>query len=85
MKETIQKARGLDTAALNQQLKESGEQMFRLRFQMSMGQTEGLKKLRELRKETARMQTVVRERELGIAPAAAAVDPAKKTKAKKSK
>ena len=46
MKENADKVRALDTAALDKQLKESAEQMFRLRFQMSMGQTEGLKKVR---------------------------------------
>ena len=56
------------------------EQMFRLRFQMSMGQTDGLKKLRKLRKERARMLTVLRERELGQAVTPAA-KPVKATKA----
>jgi large subunit ribosomal protein L29 len=40
------------------------EQMFRLRFQMSMGQMDGLKKLRAMRKDRARMLTILREREL---------------------
>ena len=91
MKENAQNARGLDSAALSSQLKESADQMFRLRFQMSMGQTEGLKKLRNLRKERARMLTVLRQRELGIDKPAepvkkvAAKAPVKKTaKAKKS-
>jgi len=86
MKENIQTARALDTAAIETQLKDSSEQMFRLRFQMSMGQTEGLKKMRELRKERARMQTVLRERELGIVREAAAPAKAKgkKPAAKKS-
>ena len=39
------------------------EQMFRLRFQWAMGQTETLKKMRELRKDRARMQTIFREKE----------------------
>ena len=78
MKENADKARGLDEAELNKQLRDSAEQLFRLRFQMSMGQMEGLKKLRSLRKERARMLTVLRERELhrepvlkpaGVAPA----------------
>ena len=42
--------------------REIEEQMFRLRFQMSMGQTEGLKKYRELRKDRARMLSILRER-----------------------
>jgi large subunit ribosomal protein L29 len=70
MKENADKARGLDAAELNKQLRDSAEQRFRLRFQMSMGQMEGLKKYRSLRKERARMLTVLRERELKIEPAA---------------
>ena len=67
MKENADKARALDTAEIEKQLRESKEQMFRLRFQMSMGQAEGLKKVRSLRKERARMLTVLRERELAAA------------------
>ena len=67
MKENADKARVLDTTELAKQLREGQEQMFRLRFQMSMGQTDGLKKLRSLRKERARMLTVQREREIGRA------------------
>jgi large subunit ribosomal protein L29 len=64
MKENADKARGLDEAELHKQLRDSKEQMFRLRFQMSMGQMDGLKKVRALKKERARMLTVLREREL---------------------
>jgi large subunit ribosomal protein L29 len=46
--------------------KTSGEQLFRLRFQVSMGQNDGVKKLRQLRKEIAQIKTVSRERELGV-------------------
>ncbi len=38
------------------------DQLFRLRFQMSMGQSESIKKLRQLRKDIARVKTLVRER-----------------------
>ena len=69
MKENADKARGLDAAELAKQLRESDEQVFRLRFQLSMGQMEGVKKLRSLRKERARMLTVLRERELDREPA----------------
>jgi large subunit ribosomal protein L29 len=73
MKENADKARSLDSAELKRELKESAEQMFRLRFQMSMGQMDGLAKVRKLRRERARMLTVLRERELsGEAPAVAA-------------
>jgi len=59
--------RGLDPAEMQQKLAEIGEQTFRIRFQMSMGQTEGLRKLREMRKEKARLLTYLRERELETA------------------
>jgi large subunit ribosomal protein L29 len=64
MKENADRARGLDAAELNKQLHEHREQIFRLKFQMSMGQMEGLKKVRSLKKERARMLTVLREREM---------------------
>jgi large subunit ribosomal protein L29 len=56
--------RGLDTAELKKQLAEGDENMFRLRFQMSMGQMEGIKKLRELKKDRARILTVMRQTEI---------------------
>jgi len=79
MKVNADKARGLDAAELTKQLREASEQMFRLRFQLSMGQADGLTKLRNLRKERARMLTIQRERELGKADTPAA----KPVKAKK--
>ena len=71
MKENAERARALDTNEIDKQMRESNEQMFRLRFQMRMGQMEGLKKYRTLRKERARMLTVLRERELHPDTAAA--------------
>jgi large subunit ribosomal protein L29 len=59
-----QKVRDLDDKELRNQLRDMDEQMFRLQFQMNMGQTDGLKKLRGLRKDRARMMTILREREL---------------------
>jgi large subunit ribosomal protein L29 len=58
------KLRQLDTNELNSQLREMDETMFRLRFQMGMGQMDGLKKLRELKRDRARIMTLLREREL---------------------
>ncbi|HVC91286.1 MAG TPA: 50S ribosomal protein L29, partial [Acidobacteriaceae bacterium] len=66
------------------QAHQSAEQIFRLRFQMKMGQNEGLKKLRELKKDIARIKTVERQRELGIATQVNATEPAAKRKVKKS-
>jgi len=69
------KIRDLDTAELNKQLADMREQTFRLQFQMKMGATDPLKKYRQLRRDRARMLTILREREIagdpGPAPAAA--------------
>lgn len=62
-----EKLRELDDRELNNQVKEIREQLFRLRFQMSMGQADGLKKRRELRKDQARILSILRERELKAA------------------
>jgi large subunit ribosomal protein L29 len=59
------KIRELDSNEITTQIKEQQEQAFRLRLQLGMGQADGLKKYRALRKDRARMLTVQRERELG--------------------
>jgi large subunit ribosomal protein L29 len=56
--------RALDDKELATKANEMDDQIFRLKFQMSLGQMEGLKKYRELRKDRARLNTVRREREL---------------------
>jgi len=56
--------RELETGEIQTQLTDMEAQLFRLKFQMSMGQTEGLKKVRNMRKDRARMLTALREREL---------------------
>lgn len=58
------KVREIDSTDLKRQLDDLKEQSFRLRFQLTMGQTDGLKKLRAIKKDRARMLTVLREREL---------------------
>jgi large subunit ribosomal protein L29 len=63
----IEKIRELDEKEIGAQLKDADEQMFRLRFQLKMGQTDGVKKLRETRKAKARMLTVLSERKKGAA------------------
>ncbi len=57
-----EKIRELESAELEKQVKDMQETMFRLRFQMSLGQTDGLKKYRESKKDRARILTVLRER-----------------------
>jgi large subunit ribosomal protein L29 len=54
----------LDDRELAQQLGETEEKLFRIKFQMAMGQTDGLKRYRELKKDRARILTIRREREL---------------------
>jgi large subunit ribosomal protein L29 len=58
------KLRGLDPAEMQNKLGEMAEQSFRIRFQISMGQSEGVKKMRENRKDRARLLTYLRENEL---------------------
>ncbi|HYW47898.1 MAG TPA: 50S ribosomal protein L29 [Bryobacteraceae bacterium] len=59
-----QKVRDLDDNELRQQLSEMDEQLFRLTFQMAIGQMDGLKKVRAMKKDRARINTILREREL---------------------
>jgi len=63
--ERLKKMRDLSDDELKHQENEMKEQMFRLRFQWSMGQTETLKKMRELRKDQARVQTILRDKVKG--------------------
>ena len=58
------KVREIDNTELKRQSGDLREQAFRLRFQLTMGQTDGLKKLRAIRKDRARMLTILRDREL---------------------
>jgi large subunit ribosomal protein L29 len=54
--------RGLSTEELQQRAKELEDQSFRLRIQKSMGQTESANKLRPMRRQLARIQTLLREK-----------------------
>jgi large subunit ribosomal protein L29 len=74
----------LDPEELLQQEHQAAEQVFRLRFQMRMGQNEGLKKLRELKKDLARIKTVQRQRELGETGPTATPEAAPKRKPRKA-
>jgi len=62
----VEKLRNLTDAELLHQQQELNDQLFRLKFQLKMGQTESLTKIRGLRKDVARVHTVIREKELGI-------------------
>ena len=56
------KVRDLDSKELGVQLHDITGQLFHLRFQMRMGQMDGLKKYRALRKDRARILTVLGQR-----------------------
>jgi len=62
----VEKLRNLTDAELLHQQRELNDQLFRLKFQMKMGQTESLNKVRGLRKDVARIKTIQREKELGL-------------------
>lgn len=67
---SAEELRQLGTEELQTKLKESKEELFNLRFQAATGQLESHGRLTAVRKEIARIYTVLRERELGIGGAA---------------
>ena len=64
MARRVEKFREMNAGELEIQQRELSEQVFRLRFQIAAGQAEGLKKMREARKDLARVKTLLRETEL---------------------
>jgi large subunit ribosomal protein L29 len=64
MTKRVEKFREMKAEELQLQQRELAEQIFRLRFQLTTGQSEGLKKLREAKKDLARVKTLLREAEL---------------------
>ena len=65
---SAEKLRNLSDAELIAKQRELSDQLFRLKFQMKMGQTESLKKIRDLRRDLARMKTIAHGRTLGLEP-----------------
>ncbi|HEY7910614.1 MAG TPA: 50S ribosomal protein L29 [Blastocatellia bacterium] len=59
--------RELSEEELRGRVNELKEQIFRMRFKLSLGNTDVVKQLRESRKDLARVRTLLRERELGVA------------------
>jgi large subunit ribosomal protein L29 len=64
MARRVEKFREMNKNELEIQQRELAEQVFRLRFQLTTGQTEGLKRLREAKRDLARVKTLLREQEL---------------------
>jgi large subunit ribosomal protein L29 len=61
------KVRNLTDAELQHQGQDLADQLFKLKFQLNMGQTESLKKMRGLRKDIARVKTILGERQRAAA------------------
>lgn len=58
--------RGLSDEELKAKSEESARELFNLRFRRGTGQTENSAKLRRLRRDLARVKTILRERQLGL-------------------
>jgi large subunit ribosomal protein L29 len=69
MPRRIDKIRESSSDELHLQERELTEQIFRLRFQLSTGQAEALKRLRDARKDLARVKTHLRAQELNLSGA----------------
>ena len=80
---TAAELRGLSRDELNTKVRELKEELFSLRFQAATGQLESHGRLRAVRKDIARIYTVIQERNLGIVddPDAAEVTEAEKVEA----
>jgi large subunit ribosomal protein L29 len=82
---TVDNIDKIEDALLIEELKKAKEELFNLRFQSATGQLESHGRLRAVKRDIARIYTIIRERELGIraVPAPAAAAPAKGKKAEK--
>jgi large subunit ribosomal protein L29 len=63
--EVVKELRALSNEELETKIKESKKELFDLRLKQSTGSLEKPSKIRELRKNVARMQTILKERENG--------------------
>ncbi|MDP9379061.1 MAG: 50S ribosomal protein L29 [Chloroflexota bacterium] len=57
--------RNTDDATLERQIDESKQEMFNLRFRLATGNSVNTARIKQLRREIARMQTILRERQEG--------------------
>ena len=85
----FEKIRNLSDDELKSEQAKAGEQLFRIRFQKSLGNNEGIKKLRTLKLDIARIKTVERQRSLeaekATNPVVANAAPAKSTRTTRKK
>ena len=73
---TANELRVLDSDSLEERLRGHKEELFNLRFQAATGQLESHGRLRQVKRDIARIYTILRERELGIAQPVDAVEEA---------
>lgn len=66
VKEAVGKMREMTPVELKDRLKDVKEELFNLRFQLATGHLEDFSKIRQIRRNIARIQTVLKEKELGI-------------------
>ena len=64
--QTASELRGVDDDELMSRLRNAKEELFNLRFQVATGQLDNNRRLQTVRRDIARIYTVMRERELGI-------------------
>jgi large subunit ribosomal protein L29 len=85
----LSKIRNLSDDDLKSEQAKAGEQLFRIRFQKSLGNTEGIKKLGSLKLDIARIKTIARERTLSakreVNPVVKNAAPAKSTRTARKK
>ena len=85
----FEKINNLSDGELQSEQDKAAEQLFRISFQKSLGNTEGLKKLRPLKLDIARIKTVKRQRTLAAEkaanPIAATTAPPKSTRTARKK
>jgi large subunit ribosomal protein L29 len=62
--------RELNDAELANKLREAKEELFNLRFQLATGQLEDFSRINDLRKDVARCNTLLRQREIALAEGA---------------
>jgi len=62
----LKKMRDMSGAELNTELTKMKKELFNLRFQHATGQLENPVKMRELKKDIARVKTIIREKELKV-------------------
>ena len=63
--EHLTELRAMDVTELRQKVVELDDQIFRIRIQKSMGQMESANKLQPLRREIARLETIIRQKGAG--------------------